>query len=291
MKTNAWFWTAFAASLLALAMPALALADDLTIRIKSDGVGLLRSPDFDGEVVRAAEAGEKFTAVTTVKDFYLLKDKDTDSFLYVPMGSVEVMGAEPSKKILISGRMAKPTKDDLSYWQVDPSESTVFEEKPSRGKQYEFDERQGQAWRTSHNGKKYPASYDYNESYDPRTNGREMVDDAMKFLGTTYVLGGTSTKGIDCSGLTKVCLENQGISMVHRASLQALEGRYIHPDELRAGDLVFFRDDKDNRYLSHVGIYVGKGKFIHASQSIGKVAITSLSSKYFKNHYAFARRF
>lgn len=291
MNKYAWICAAVAASLMVLAAPLGARAEDTTIRIKSDGVGLLRSPDFDGEVVRSAEAGERFTAVTTVKEFYLLKDEDTDSFLYVPMGQVEVLGVEPPRKMLISGRMAKPNKDDLSYWQVDPSESTVFEKKPRRVRQYEFDEREGQAWRTSHNGKKYPAAYDYNESYHPQIDGQELVRDAMKYLGTEYVLGGTSTKGIDCSGLTKVCLENQGISMVHRASLQALEGRYIHPDDLRAGDLIFFRDDTDNRYLSHVGIYVGKGKFIHASQSIGKVAITPLSSKYFKNHYAFARRF
>ena len=72
----------------------------------------------------------------------------------------------------------------------------------------------------------------------------------------------------------QVCLANQGINVVHRSSLQALEGLYVHYDELRPGDLIYFRDSKTSRYLSHVGIYVGGGKFIHAGQSIGEVAIS-----------------
>jgi cell wall-associated NlpC family hydrolase len=104
------------------------------------------------------------------------------------------------------------------------------------------------------------------------------------------VLGGTGLDGIDCSGLTRVCLANQGVDVVHRASIQALEGRYIEVKHLRPGDLVFFKDDKTERYLSHVGIYAGNGKFIHASGSAGKVVVGSLSDKYFKTQYAFARR-
>ena len=63
--------------------------------------------------------------------------------------------------------------------------------------------------------------------YQPQVDGRELVTDALEFRGTKYVLGGTTKRGIDCSGLVKVCLANQGIDVVHRSSLQALEGRYV----------------------------------------------------------------
>lgn len=124
----------------------------------------------------------------------------------------------------------------------------------------------------------------------PRVNGQRLVRDALVYLGAPYVLGGSTSQGIDCSGLTKACLARQGIDVLHRSSLQALEGQYVPHDALRAGDLVFFRDDVDSRYLSHVGIYAGNGRFVHASRSKGGVVVTSLSEAYFKTHYAFARR-
>jgi cell wall-associated NlpC family hydrolase len=141
------------------------------------------------------------------------------------------------------------------------------------------------------NGKKYPAQYDYNFDYMPVADGGRMARDAKKYLGADYVLGGTTTQGIDCSGLTKVCLANQGIDVVHRSSLQALHGRYVEYSNLKTGDLIYFRDDKDKRYLSHVGIYIGGGRFIHASASRGGVVINRLSESYFKSHYGFARRY
>ena len=122
-------------------------------------------------------------------------------------------------------------------------------------------------WARAHNGKKYPKSYDHNPNYKSVTDGPRLVRDARKYLSVPYVLGGMDEGGIDCSGLTKKCLENQGIEIVHRASLQALEGKYVAASDLQTGDLVFFRDDKTPRYLSHVGIYMSNGRFIHASGS------------------------
>ncbi len=252
----------------------------MVVKVVQTEVPLLRSPDLDGEVIRPADEGEEFISVTTVKDFYLIKDQSTEAFLYLHFSQAEVLLTEVPEEMLISGQMQPPDEQDLSYWDVALEHNNMkrMKSKPRHGTL------------VASNGKEYPAKYDYQMDYRPRVDGAQLVRDAKKFLGTKYQLGGTTTKGIDCSGLVKVCLARQGIDMTHRSSLQALEGRYVAHTELETGDLVYFRDSKDSRYLSHVGIYVGNGKFIHASQSAGGVVITSLSSKYFKSHYGFARR-
>ena len=114
---------------------------------------------------------------------------------------------------------------------------------------------------------------------------------AQKYLGVRYVYGGTSAKGFDCSGLTMSIFSNIGINLPHSASRQANQGTVIKKSDLKQGDLVFFDTDGGHNSISHVGIYIGNDKFIHAASApTSRVVISSLNQSYYASRYMTARR-
>lgn len=117
---------------------------------------------------------------------------------------------------------------------------------------------------------------------------QDVVTNAKRLLGTPYVWGGTSPSGFDCSGFTQYVMKQSGITLPRTTTEQYKVGTYVAKGDLQLGDLVFLQ----NTYragISHVGIYIGDGKIIHASSSKG-VTTSSLSSSYYTKHYYGARR-
>jgi cell wall-associated NlpC family hydrolase len=112
---------------------------------------------------------------------------------------------------------------------------------------------------------------------------------ASQFYGSDYKWGGITSGGMDCSGFVYTAFRLNGIFLKRDSYLQAEEGLDVPIDQLNAGDLVFFKSAKRNR-ISHVGIYIGKGNFIHSSRGKKGVAVSSLSDDYFKRNFAGARR-
>ncbi|MBH5320525.1 C40 family peptidase [Paenibacillus sp. GSMTC-2017] len=113
------------------------------------------------------------------------------------------------------------------------------------------------------------------------------IDDV---IGTNYVYGGTTTKGFDCSGFTSYVFNKMGIELSRRSVDQATQGTKVAKADLQPGDLVFFdTSGKVNGGISHVGIYVGEGKFAHTSTRIG-VTIDEIDSSYYKSRFITARR-
>ncbi len=125
------------------------------------------------------------------------------------------------------------------------------------------------------------------------TNGSDstaskIIATAKKYIGVPYVWGGSSPSGFDCSGFTQYVFKQHGISLPRTTTEQYQIGTYVSKSNLKVGDLVFLQNTYRNG-ISHVGIYVGDGKMIHASSSKG-VVISDLSSSYYVQHYYGARR-
>ncbi|MGY0558390.1 C40 family peptidase [Lysobacter sp. A421] len=113
---------------------------------------------------------------------------------------------------------------------------------------------------------------------------------AISLVGTPYKWGGnTPQSGFDCSGLVNYVYQDMLQIDLPRTSsaLAAYQGPRIKPQQLTAGDLVFFGS---GGHVSHVGIYVGSGRFVHAPSSGGTVRLDHLDGYYWRDHYTGAKR-
>jgi murein DD-endopeptidase / murein LD-carboxypeptidase len=124
-------------------------------------------------------------------------------------------------------------------------------------------------------------------------SGDSIVKIAKTYLGTPHVMGGTSHKGIDCSGLVFASFQHFGVEVNARSSQDW--GRYgrviVDKDSLKVGDLLFFTNSySTSNLMTHAGFYLGNDSFIHTSASEG-VVITPLSkSNYWNSRYLFGTR-
>ncbi len=115
---------------------------------------------------------------------------------------------------------------------------------------------------------------------------------AKSFLGTKYVWGATGPSKFDCSGFTQWVYRDVGIKIPRVSRDQAKVGKYVKYSNLKRGDMVFF-DTKKHRSgkVTHVGIYLGNGNFIHASSGAKKVVIYNFDQKpYYKDRFLWGRR-
>lgn len=118
----------------------------------------------------------------------------------------------------------------------------------------------------------------------------DLVVRAMGFLGVPYRYGGNSVDtGFDCSGLVRAVYEQSfGKILPRRADQQAAATEVIDRSDLKPGDLVFFNTMR--RAFSHVGIYLGEGKFIHAPRAGGAVRVEDMRVAYWRTRFNGARR-
>ena len=121
---------------------------------------------------------------------------------------------------------------------------------------------------------------------DPIDRG-SVVASAEGFLGTPYAYGGSGARGVDCSGLVLRVYAEHGVRLPRTSADQYRVGTSIERENLMPGDLVFFGAGGK---ASHVGIYAGRGAFIHASTSTLRVQRDQIDESYFRRRFLGARR-
>lgn len=116
-----------------------------------------------------------------------------------------------------------------------------------------------------------------------------IVREARESVGIPYAWARQSQKSTDCAGLVRRVAAAAGISLPRTSRAQYASGHPIPASDLRPGDLVFFRNTY-RRGISHVGIYIGQGEFIHAASRRRRVVVDRLDKQYFAARFAGARR-
>ncbi len=122
----------------------------------------------------------------------------------------------------------------------------------------------------------------------PASKVDRIVANAMQYKGVRYRFGGTTKRGMDCSGVVYVAYGSQNVLLPRVSRDMAKRGRKISLRKVKKGDLVFFRTSKSRRGINHVGLVVSHKKgvirFIHSTSSRG-VIVSSLSEKYWKKAF------
>lgn len=122
---------------------------------------------------------------------------------------------------------------------------------------------------------------------------KEIVENAIKYKGTPYQYGGTTKRGMDCSGLIYVAFQKEHIPIPRTSRAMSLEGKRLKLKEVRTGDLLFFQTNKNRNVINHVGLVVDVSgdeiSFIHSTTSLG-VIVSTLDQPYWDDAFMMARR-
>ena len=122
-------------------------------------------------------------------------------------------------------------------------------------------------------------------------NKENMLKNAKKHLGEDYVWGGTNPGGFDCSGYMQYIYKKEGVAIPRTANQQSKIGKEVSRFELKKGDLLFFLTDKSrNIPITHVGMYLGDDKFIHAASKRKGIIITSFNKSRYSKLFVKATR-
>ncbi len=283
--------------------------------INSETVNMRSSPDTSSKVVMQLSRDLKVDIITKDGDWYKVSSNDSTGWVFgkyvtvqdiaidagtIKGNDVNVRSGPGTDKEIVT-RLDNGKAVSIYAWSDDWAKIKVAEDRFGWVKKDFITLRGTTTSRSADSEIRTPVDTDGTEvdSSDNTADTvnvtiREKITEYAKTLkGIKYRYGGTTTKGFDCSGFVQYVFKKNGITLERTSSSQGSHGTKISKDELLPGDLVFFDTNGGLNAIEHVGIYIGDGKFIHASSgsSTKCVTISSLSDKFYAKSYMTSRRY
>ena len=257
--------------------------------ISADALRLRATPDTEGEILATVSTGESVVVL----------ENEVDGWYKVSYNTVEgYMSAEYLE-------VSAAAEADLGYGKVTAGGSpltlrgwagTEYDKLASipDGTVLALEGICDGWYKVTYAGKSGYVSGDYITLTDEPSStasglGAELVAYAEQFLGAPYAWGGNGPSSFDCSGFVKYVYANFGYTLNRTATAQLDNGVAVSREELQPGDLVFFRY-QTSKPVSHVGIYVGDGMFIHASTTGVGVVYDQINYGHYDQYYVYGRR-
>lgn len=243
-------------------------------------------PNEEAEKTDVLYAGSLCTLIEQVGDWYQVQYGDTTGYVQAALTSNTNSAEDGSTDIETLNEATAREEEEKKAEEARQAEEARKAEEARRAAEAEAARSAAQSAPSYSYSE--PSSDSYSEpSYDGVASS-DIVSVAKQYLGVPYVWGGTSPSGFDCSGFVQYVFRKCGYSVTRTADTQYYDGTPVSYSNLQAGDLVFFTGTYATAGISHIGIYIGGGQFIHAAS--GGVKISSLSESYYSSRYYSACR-
>ena len=248
--------------------------------LTGDMVRFRTQPSLDSETIAQLKKGSNVEVIGISGDWYQVNYQNRTGYLYRDYVSVAPLTPQAPAEGGTEAPAGQPTEGGTEAPAGQPAEggTEAPAEQPAEGGT------EAPAEQPPEGGTVAPAEQPP-EQPKASAAANAAAKLAQELLGIPYVWGGANPdSGFDCSGLVQYCYSKNSVSLERTASAQFRQGTQVNQADLLPGDLVFFAGTR-GWYVDHVGIYIGDGKFVHASSGKGKMVVAELSNVYFAHYY------
>lgn len=242
-------------------------------QVAGDGVNVRKEPSTSGEIITKLNLGTPITIIGQTGDWYAFTYNGSTAYINKAYALGTFIGKVPPVSEMLTSvptTSAQTQTTTVKETTTETTTETVTELQKNNSEET-----------TEETTEKAVAA-----NTSAATLGEQIVAYAKQFVGTPYVYGGTDlNSGVDCSGFTSSIYKQFGITINRVSRDQISNGMPVSKSNLQPGDLIFFNTG-GNSSISHVGMYIGNGQYIHSTDTNGLgVSIADLDSSYAQNTY------